>query len=54
MHNIRPAEAFNLAREAKNVAYLACFFHEKILCMYKTYKIWPLNIKEIFLARHGT
>jgi hypothetical protein len=35
MHNIRPAKAFNLALEAQNFAYLACFFHKNILCMYK-------------------
>ncbi len=43
MHNIWPAgqmwpaEAFNLAREAQNFVYLACFFHEKILYMYKNF-----------------
>ncbi len=53
LHNIRSADAFNLAREAETFVYLTCFFHENILYMCKTYNIWPLNIKTIFLVHHG-
>jgi hypothetical protein len=48
MHNIRPAEAFYLAREAQNLIYLAYFFQ-----MCKNLKYLALEHKKFFLARHG-
>jgi hypothetical protein len=47
MHNIRPTgliwhvEAFNLAREALNFVYFACFFDENTL--WTCYNQWPLD-----------
>jgi hypothetical protein len=57
MHNIRPAgqmwpaEAFNLAREAPNFVYFACFFDKNTLWM--CYNLWILAlgyVKKIFLG----
>jgi len=44
MHNIRPAEAFNLARETPNFVYFASFFDKYTLCScVETYQLWHLD-----------
>ncbi len=49
MHNIRPAEAFNLARETPNFVYFASFFGKTAFECVKTYHLWPLDMsKKIF------
>ncbi len=49
MHTIWPARAFNLAREAQNLVYLACFCQKTSFNMQKTYQFCPSNIeKKIF------
>jgi len=46
MHNIQPAEAFNLAREAPNFVYFPCFFDKTLFECVTTYELWPLDMSK--------
>ena len=52
MHNIRPAEAFDLARKAQNVLHLPCLLKKTPIEWVKKYTFWPFDETKIFLARH--
>ncbi len=50
MHNIRPAEAFNLARETPNFVYFASFLEKTPFECVKTYHLWPLDVSKNFFG----
>jgi len=52
MHNIRPAEAFNLARETPNFVYFASFLEKTPFECVKTYQLCLAlgYVKKKFLA----
>jgi len=52
MHNIRPAEAFNLARETPNFVYFASFRKKHPLNVLKHIIFGPWICQKKFLARH--
>jgi hypothetical protein len=43
-----PAEALNLAREAPNFVYFACFFDKTPFECVKNYQFWPLDMPKKF------
>jgi len=45
MHNIRPAEAFDLALKTPIFVYLACFLKTPLECD-ETYELWPLDVSK--------
>ncbi len=52
MDNIRPAEAFNLARKTPNCIYFACFFDKTLIECVKSINFGPWICQKKFLARH--
>jgi len=46
MHNIRPAEAFNLARKTPKFVYFASFMEKTPFECVKTYHLWPLDMSK--------
>jgi len=52
MHNIRPAEAFNLAHEGPNFVYFDCFFDKNTLWMFNNLLLLALGYVKKMLARH--
>ena len=48
MHNIRPAEACNLALKAQNCAISASVIDRNTLGRVDTYQLWPLNVHRNF------